>query len=232
MNTYKSKVISSILLSALLGITSISYAANSATIEFFASNNTHEIDVAKAYERLISKAQHELKNDTINVLQNNHIEQGKFKNILGMYQMANDKNMTGDNTEIFYASPLQNFSDLQVFSLATQLANTLNQESVAVFIPSERSAIADIIVKFSSHKPSITEAINMIHEKLPAYATAFSLHLSNKKLGFNKTKVTEIEWLGSRVNINEIKKAFPTANISFNQGQAYLVYKNGQTELL
>lgn len=213
----------------MLSITTISYAANSSTIEFFSSNNTHEIDVEKAYERLVSKAQHNLKNSTIDVLQNNHIEQGKFENILGMYQMTSDKNMTGDNTEIFYASPLQNFSDTQVFSLAAQLANTLNQESVAVFISSTQSTIADIIVKFTSQKPGVTETINMIREKLPTYATAFSLHLSNKHSGFNNAKVTEIEWLGSKVNINEIKKAFPQENISSNQGQAYLVYKNGQT---
>jgi hypothetical protein len=232
MNIYKLKVMNWILISILLTASTISYAANSSTIEFFSSNNTHEIDVAKAYARLMGKAQHDLKNNTITVLQNNHIEQGKFENILGMYQMTSDKNMTGDNTEIFYASPLQNFSDSQIFSLAAQLANTLNQESVAVFIPSNQQAIADITVKFTSQKPSITEAINMIREKLPTYATAFSLHLSSECQGFNNTKVSEIEWLGSRININEIKKAFPGENISSHQGQAYLVYKNGQTQRL
>ena len=45
-------------------------------------------------------------------------------------------------------------------------------------------------------------------------------------------KVTKIEWLGSRENIDEIKKAFPEENISSHKGQAYLVYKNGQTESL
>ena len=146
--------------------------------------------------------------------------------------MASDKNMTNDNTEIFYASPLQNFSNKQIFSLAAQLANTLNQESVAVFIPSDQFAAGDIIVTFKSRKLGIAETVNKIREKLPAYATAFSLHLSGKHSGFNNAKVTEIECLGSKININEIKKAFPQENISSNQGQAYLVYKNGQTELL
>lgn len=221
-----------ILLYILLSITTTSYATSNSSIEFFYSNNTHEIDAHKAYERLTSKAQHKLKNDAIDVLQNNHVEQGKFKNILGMYQMASDKNMTSDNSEIFHASPLQNFSDNEVFSLGAQLATALNQESVAVFIPSAQSNTADIIVRFTSQKPSITEAINMIHERLPAYATAFSLHLSNTHSGFNNAKVTEVEWLGSRINVNEIKNAFPNENVSSNQGQAYLVYANGQTERL
>lgn len=236
MNVFKSAITNCILFSMILGITTTSFAATSAMVEFFSSNNTHEIDVKKAYQRLASKAQQDLKDSAIDVFQNSHVEQGRFEDILGMYQMASDKKMTGDNTIIFYASPLQGFSKEQVFSLAAQLANVLQQESVAVFIPSNKPPIADIFVKFKSRRPHVTEAINMIREKLPTYATAFSLHLNRKcsdsGSGFDSATVTEIEWLGNKVNINDIKKAFPQESISYSQGQAYLVYKNGQAKIL
>lgn len=227
----KSKKIYAIV-SIMLAISSSTYAmASTPTIEFYISNNTHEITVEEAYKRLIGKAQHELKASTIDILQKNHIEQGKLENILGTYEMASDKNITGDNTEIFHASPLQNFSQNQIFSVATELANTLQQESIAVFIPTKQYTIANIAVNFRSHQPNITETIALVREKLPAYSTAFSLHLSNKHSGFNNARVTEIEWLGN-ININEIQKAFPQEKISYHYGQAYLVYKNGHIELL
>jgi len=233
MNLCKPNRMNWILISILLSIPTVSCATSSLSVEFFASNNTHEIDVKTAYERLAGQAQQELNDNLIQVLQTNHIEQGKLEAVLGAYQMASDKNMTSDNTEIFYASPLQNFSNKQVFTLAAQLANALNQESVAIFIPADQSATGDIIVTFKSQKPGIAEAINKIREKLPAsYAAAFSLHVSHECQGFNNVKVTEIEWLGSRANIEEIKKAFPGETISSHQGQAYLVYKDGQAESL
>lgn len=229
MKILKSKIIFGVL-SLTLSIANITYGANSPTIEFFVSNNSSEISVEQAYERLAGEAQHALKDSTIDVLQKNHVEQGKFENILGTYEMASDKKITGDNTEIFRASPLQGFSQEQIFSLASELANTFQQESVAVFIPSNQPTIANIVVSFTSHQPNIMETIELVHEKLPAYATAFSLHLSNLHSGFNNAKVTEIEWLGSKVDINEIKKAFPQENISYNDGQAYLVYQDGHRE--
>jgi hypothetical protein len=231
MKINKSTIIVGIF-SLILGIVNIAYAANTPAIEFFASNNTQKITAEKAYERLVGKAQHDLKDSIVGVLQENHVEQGKFEKILGMYEMSTDKNVTGDNTEIFHASPLQTLSLNQIFSLASELANSLQQESVAVFIPSNPSPIADIIVSFTSHKPNIAETIERLHEKLPAYATAFSLHLSSTHSGFNNAKVTQIEWIGSKVDINKIKEAFPKESISYHYGQAYLVYKNGQTEQL
>lgn len=221
-----------VLVNIILSVLTITHAANH-SVEFFASNNTQEIDVKTAYARLEGKAQRDLNNDFIQVLQNNHIEQGKFENVLGMYQMTSDNNMTSDNTEIFHASPLQNFSNNQIFSLTAALANTLKQESAAVFIPSDQDAAGDIIVTFKSEKMGIVEIINKIREKLPRfYSAAFSLHLSKKCQGFKNVKVKAVEWLGRRPNIAEIKKAFPEENISSRQGQAYLVYKNGQVEAL
>lgn len=225
MNIYKLMLIISMFF--------IANMANAASIEFFASNNTGEINIKTAYERLFAKPQQVLINDFINTLQTNHVEQGRLEGILGIYQMKNDKNITSDNTEIFYASPLQNFSNKQIFAIAAQLANSLNQESVAVFIPAEQSNGGEVIVTIKSQKLSIVEAVDAIKKKLPqSYANAFSLHLNQQTKYFKGAKVTEIEWLGSNINIEDIKKAFPDENIVFNQGQAYLVYKDGRAEAL
>lgn len=216
----------------LLSITNISFADNRSSIKFFFSNNTNEISIEEAYERMNSIPQHVLKNSAIDILQKKHIEQGKFEKILGTYKMAASKKITADNTEIFFTSPYQYFANDQVFLLARQLASAFQQESVAVFIPSNQSAIADIVVQFKSSKPNIAEAIQLIHQKLPAYESAYSLHLNNDHAVFSNTQVREIEWLGSSVNINEIKKIFPQEVVFYSQGKAYLVYKNGQIEAI
>ena len=48
----------------------------------------------------------------------------------------------------------------------------------------------------------------------------------------DNTTVKEIEWLGSKVKPEDIQKAFPLEDISYQYGKAYLVYKNGQKEQL
>jgi hypothetical protein len=229
MKNHKLKVIVSIFV-LILCISNIASAANSSSIKFFVSNNRHEIDLEKAYERTTNQFQDDLARGTISLLQKDHVEQGRVESVLGAYQMISDKNITGDNTEIYITSPYQIFSDDQIFALGKQLVNTFQQESIAIFIPSNESAIADVVVKFTANKPSITAVVQLIREKLPVYANAFSLHLANKHSEFNNAKVAEVEWLGSKININEIKRVFPQGAVSYSHGQAYLVYKNGQIE--
>ncbi len=144
--------------------------------------------------------------------------------------MSSDQNITADNTEHFNASTYQYLSDENVFSIAKELAIALNQDSVAVLIPNQ-SSIGGITVTFISHRPTINETIGMLHDKLPTlYNQAFSLHLVNKCSGFDNTKVSEIEWLGSKINIDEIKKVFPSEKINSRYGKVFLVYQNGQKE--
>ncbi len=99
MGIYKNKLLIGILLIAISSFTTVSYALNNSSVEFFYSNNTQVIDLEKAYERLTSDAQHELKNMSIDVMQIHHIEQGRFKKILGTYQMDKDKSVTGDSRD-------------------------------------------------------------------------------------------------------------------------------------
>jgi hypothetical protein len=203
------------------------------SVMFFSSNNTNEITIKTAYERLIGNEQKDLQNEIINLMQKNHLEQGKFEDILGTYQMSSSQNVTEDNTDVFNTSPYQKLSNEKVFTLAKQLAITLKQESVAVFIPNQKSTIGDITVSFASYQPSITKIINILNAKLPpAYSQAFSLHLSNENADFDNLKVAEVEWLGSKAKLEEIKKAFPQEKISYYYGTAYLVYKNGQKKQL
>lgn len=210
----------------------VTFAQNKPSVEFFASNNTKEINIQTAYDRLTGTEQSALQNAMINIMQKNHIEQGKFEGILGMYRMSSDKNITADNTEQFNTSPYQNLSNEKIFSLAKKLAITLNQDSIAVLIPNQ-SAIDDITVSFTSKQLGINETLSILHDKLPSlYNQAFSLHLVNKCNGFNEAKVAEVEWLGSKINPEEVKKAFPLEKINFHYGKVFLVYRDGRKEQL
>lgn len=212
---------------------SLAYASDSHTIEVFASNNSSGIDIHTAYERMVGIKQYQLKSDMINILQNKHFEQGRFVDVLGTYRMSSDQHLTADNTSVFYTSPYQVLTNQQVFDLAQQLSITLQQESVAVFIPDNQKRIADLSVIFITHPPKINEIINILHNKLPdTYNQAFSLHLAYHSSNFKSARVTKVEWLGSKISIDEIKKAFPNEKISYENGSAYLVYKNGQVDPL
>jgi hypothetical protein len=75
--------------------------------------------------------------------------------------------------------------------------------------------------------------IALIHSKLPSsYSQAFSLHLANEHDDFDDVKVAEVEWLGSKMNSNDVKNAFPNDKVTVQFGEAYLVFKNGQIEQL
>jgi len=155
------------------------------------------------------------------------LEQGSFKDILGTYQMADNQAETADNTEQFHTSPLQKLSKTQIFSLAREFANTLQQESVAVLIPNS-STLGLVKVTFQDHQPSINEAIKIIRQKLPpSYGQAYSLVMVNQTSTFNEAKVHQIEWLGSQLNLDEIRAAFPEEKITGQNGNAYLIFKDG-----
>lgn len=217
----------------ILCLSTTALATKPCSVEFFASNNTTMIDLQTAYQRLTGDEQHQLKTSMINVLQKDHIEQGKFEDILGTYQMADNGSITADNTDAFITSPYQCISEQKAFSIAQKFANEMKQESVAVFISSSQPIIGELKISFTSHKPGIKEVVSLIHDKLPpTYNQAFSLHLTNEYVDFENAKVADIEWLGSKININDIKNAFPSDNVSFQYGKAYLIYKNGQKEQL
>ena len=215
----------------LLGYLHISYAADISSVTFFASNNTDIINPQHAYERLLDEAQDQLKNTMINIMQSNHMEQSKCEDSIGMYQMENDGNMTADNTKIFTTSPYQIISDIRAFEIAKEMANSLKQESVALFIPNEQENVGDTIIYLKSHQYHIDETLKLINEKLPhEYSKAFSLHFNNKIGGFENTTVSSIEWLGNKIDPNVIQNAFPKEGMASKHGKAFLVFKNGQKE--
>ena len=137
------------LITFLLFLTTELFANNNniSSVEFFASNNTGEIDLQTAFNRLKGSEQHELQNEIINVMQKKHIEQGRFEELLGTYRMSSDQHITADNSETFITSAYQKIPNEKIFNLAKELTNTLKQESIAVFIPSNQTAIGDTILK-------------------------------------------------------------------------------------
>lgn len=223
----KTKNITRVIYSSLL-------LANSVfATEFYASNNTKEISLQNAYTRLTHAQQNDLQNTMITVFQKNHIEQGEFQNLLGTYRMSKDQKITADNSEVFSTSPSQRLSQKIVFSLARELAKTLKQDSVAVFIPQPNKLIGEITVTFKSHKPGIRETVDLLHKKLTSsYNQAFSLYLDNTCGEFNQARVTKIEWLGSKINMSEIKKSFPHEEVSSRFGKVFLVYQHGDPQSL
>lgn len=214
----------------LLLVTGVAYAQNNKSVEFFASNNTNEISLKTAYKRLLGQHQKDLRNEVIYVFQENHLEQSRQVNILGAYQMSHDKKVTADNSEKIITSPYEKLTNKKVFLIAKQLAERLNQESVAVLLP-VNDTVAEVSVIFNSNKPRINKLINLLHMKLPEiYSQAFSLKLVNTCGGFENSKVAEIDWLGNKIKPNEIKNVFPTERMSVGHGKVFLVYKNGRKE--
>ena len=202
----------------------------------YVSNNTQEITVPSAYVRLTGQPQADLRNTVKKILDKYSITSNTSGSILGAYRMSTDKDMTADNTEYVTANISQSLSDKKIFTIAKALAIKLHQDSVAVFIPEfipDQKTVGDISVHFMSHKPGINEVINEVHKNLPAsYSQGFSLHVTNTCCGFDHAKVSEVEWLGSKIDINQIKQAFPTKNIVSQDGVAYLIYRNGKEETL
>ena len=228
INKYTKTIVVFLLLLSM----NVVFAASNRSVEFFASNNTKVIDLQTAFNRLKGNEQSELQNSMIDVMQVNHVEKGKFEDILGTYQMSNDKKITADNTEHFITSPYQDLSDEKIFSLAKELAIKLNQDSVAVFIQ-DNSSLSDVTVSFTSQHPRINDVVNMIHDKLPEqYNKAFSIHLTKKSDDFNNAVVDKLEWLGSTIDLDIIKQAFPAEKIDSRNGKFYLVYQDGRIERL
>ena len=195
--------------------------------QFFYSNNNQILDLEKAYQRLVGKEQHQLKKSAIRILQQQHMELGEFKNALGTYTMQEEQQFTAENAEIFYVSPLQKLSRKKTFLIASILATQLNQESVAVFIPTHTNAIAHIKLVFNYNKLTITDVIPLIHKLPSAFNQAYTLNLKNIHSGFDSAEVRSIEWLGTNLNDSAIKALFPYDEVLSYSGEAYLVFDNG-----
>lgn len=205
----------------------ISFAENITYVEFFSSNNTEEINMKSAYARLISGRQKQLKNTIKNIVSHHHFKNIRFENILGSYRMASNKKITSDNVEEFFIPYSQCRSDKKIFSIAKQLAENLNQESVAVFIPNDQSTVGDVTLEFISFYPTISEALALIREKLPtAYSEAFSLHFQDQG-NFATARIQSIEWLGGKIKLEEVEKSFPDEHVISRRGKSYLIYKDG-----
>lgn len=227
------KLVNSLLFIVLMMCGAAAYAESQHSVMFFVSNNTSDIDVPTAYQRVKGQAQQALQSQLITVMQQHHLEQGRTNDILGAYDLASTNQVTADNTESFLTSPYQRISEREVFRIAKELAVSLNQESVAVFFPAKRGITGEVSVTFTSQQPTINDAITAIRNNLPSvYSQAYSLHLVADCVDVTNAKVQSIEWLGSKANDGDVKQAFPNDKVSYMNGTAYLVYQSGKKQPL
>lgn len=204
-------------------------AAEYTSVSFFASNNTGIIQPEQAYQRLLSDAQNQLKNTIIDILQSHHLEQSQCEDGIGVYQMADSGHLTADNGKIFTTSPYQTLTDDTIFSLSQEMANALQQESVAVFVPDDKAEAAETTVYLNSRHYSLTQTIKLINERLPAdYSQAFTLHFDSKYGGFDEATIGSIEWLGNQIDPVVIQNAFPEEKMTRKHGKAFLIYHDGR----
>lgn len=207
----------------------ISIAVHAAPIEFYASNNTSEISLENAYARLTGTSQHVLRDEMIHVMQINHVEQGVCNDILGSYQMNATQNVTADNSKVFTMSPYQQYPISKATRVAKQLAQALQQESVAMFVPNQQGSFGKAIVTFQNNKPNVAAVKALLHARLPDdYSQAYSLVLENEYANYADLKVAQIQWLGNKKNLQEIQAAFADEQVALVHGSAYLVYADGQ----
>lgn len=218
---------------ALLFYSCPTIAGTTVAIELFSSNNREKINMQAAFQKLVGKEQEELRNKIHILAVKNRLGKWHFEDILGVYLTEADKRITADNAVGLMIQASESFTDHQGFFIAQELANYLKQESVAVFIPCSQPSIGRITLNFVSLQPTISEALILIQNKLPSiYNLSFSLHLLNHLNNFDNTQVKAIEWLGSKIDIDEVKKAFPCEKISYQRGKAFLIYKDGHREKL
>ncbi|MDD3266360.1 MAG: hypothetical protein PHC75_04175 [Burkholderiales bacterium] len=212
----------------IMFITPISFALeiNDSPVMYI-SNNTKQISIDKAYSRILNNNQSQLENSVIDILQKHDIQQGKFTTLLGIY-----KNY-GDNTKQFTFSPYQHLSESNINNIAHEIAITLNQDSVLVFIPGACLATREINVELPKEKElKFKQVFKIIHKNLDSnYTQNFSMLLDNSYSGINKAAVTNIIWFGKNHDIAKLKKAFPNSKIKERCGSAYLIYQDGKQDI-
>ncbi|MBA2650493.1 MAG: hypothetical protein H0U75_13050 [Legionella sp.] len=207
----------------------------------YASNNSDIIPLNTAYQRLQSEPEHQLQVTMIQQLQQAHIQQGQFQEILGTYLMSTTGDLTGDNTEAFTFSPYQKIPNEQLFELSKTLAQKLNQDSLAVVVADEpedgttpdNCNHESIVYSLSFKKqPELSMVLEKIKLLPTQYQSAYSIQISDLKQSFTKAGVNKINWLGHGFDINELKQIFPEAEVSTEKGSAWLVFKDGHIKEL
>ena len=196
-----------------------------ATVSFFLSNNDKVISLPVAFKRLHGVTQDILRDQTIEVLQLKRIQQGRFTDVLGRYQMTGSGKVTADNSERFDTSPYQYLSPQKINTLAKVLAGRFHQDRVAVFIPDQQAKINRITVKFDTKQPTIKQLSTEVATKLSAsYQKSYSLYLTSCENNFSRAHVQKIEWMGQDNQLVQIQRAFPHQEITWQKGRYYLVY--------
>lgn len=198
--------------------------------KIFVSNNKRIISSSEAYKRMSGKAQFKLVNNTITTLQNYHFQQGRMENVLGAYYMDSNNMITADNTLIFTTSPKETLKERRIFNTGVSLAKKFNQESVAVFIKNTSHRNTDTILEFKNPKPCYADIKMKIRKLSDIGMLAFSVHFQNKSSRLDGNKISKIEFLTTPSKNQMLKNVFKKAEIKYEFGGAYLIYRDGHVK--
>jgi len=202
-------------------------------VTFFVSNNTQTLSPQAAFDRLTGPEQASLETAAAAVLQGNAVLECRSEPVLGAYTYTRDGSETADNTETYETAPQQLLPTSTVFTIAAQLCGALGQESVAVMIPASQGQVCDLKVTFASPTQTIAAVIASLQAALPAaFTQAYSIHLNVPYGTYPLETVAAVEWLGSQLDQDILRKAFPNDTVTVLTGSALLVHKDGTTEPL
>lgn len=218
-------------IAAIMAIMSSTSFANT-TLYF--SNNQSVITPEVAFTRLESSPETQLEKQMVPVLQQAHVEQGQTKEVLGLYQMSQDQQITADNSIAFSFSPYQTLENSTIRSIAQSLAEKFNQDSVALVKTDKNSGtIIDRQVCFNHNKPYLIDLISQIKEQLPDdYQIAYTIYIDGHPGTIENARVEKIEWIGKNLSTQELQDVFNQSTIKEYKGQAWLIYKDGRVQAL
>jgi hypothetical protein len=200
--------------------------------KLFAANNTSTISINEAFDRVNGEAQGDLKDTTINTLQNDHYEQGRISNAVGTYYMRSRDEMTADNTLVYTTSPQESIPEEKIIRTAATLAKDLNQESVAVFVTDGNPSNSDILIGVDDQNLSYSELKNKIPQLEAIGLSTFTVYFKGSPCTLDSAKISAIEWLTTHDKLEQLKKVFAGGQVQEETGEALLVFNDGHTEVI
>jgi hypothetical protein len=208
-------------------------ASASTQYTIFVSNNTKEIPLTTAFERLHGQPQEKLRKNVKEILAANKWSFSSDKNILGVYT---DKcgHETADNTLEFTTSKASN-NNSDIWKIATQLDNEFDQDSVLVFKPESCARTTLIIIDTSKKAPvKILSAKKYLKNIDHTLTENFSIIPTPGQASIKQSEVKKFILISSEKKLNEFTRACIKQKCSAKgkNVKAWLVYKNGDKKQL
>jgi hypothetical protein len=193
-------------------------------VSFYFSNNTNQCTtLSSAYLHMLGSQQKRLRSMINYFMHDYDIPCYKIQNATGIYTSVHQKKGVADNTLILSVPRNQLYLPYEANSIAQELANLFEQETIAVFVTNNQLPFSKIKVEFTTLDVSINNLYKLLR-KLPArYASTFTVYIKPN----HNQMISSIEWLGSYLDLNEIEMAFPDQQICLSRGDSWVVGRNG-----